>query len=248
MEIKDLYPVIFKRRSIRKYDQSPLKQDTLDEIREYIANLTPLYDDIKTEIKIVSSSDVKTKYIMKKAPHYLAVFSEVKPGHLTNVGFMLQQMDLILSAKGIGACWQEIPSLTKEALKISDLKFIILLAFGKPLEPLYRENLSEFKRKSLEKISDFSGDNELLEPARIAPSATNNQPWFFTGNNKLIHIYSSKPNILKSILLKKTIPIDIGIAICHLKVAAEQFNKKSEIISDTTTRDGYEYFATMKLE
>ncbi len=246
MEIKDLYPVIFKRRSIRKYDQSPINKETLEEIKEYIANLTPLYNDIETEIKIVSSSDVKTKYIMKKAPHYLAVFSEVKPGHLTNVGFMLQQMDLILSANGIGSCWQEIPSLTKEALKISDLKFIILLAFGKPLEPLHREDLSEFKRKPLNKISDFDGEDKLLEPARLAPSATNNQPWFFTGNNELINIYSSKPNILKSLILKKTIPIDIGITICHLIVAAEHFNKKYEIVRDTTVKNGYEYFATIK--
>jgi len=249
MEINDIYSVIFKRKSIRKYDLSPLDDDDLKKIEDHIDHLTPLYSDIKIDIKIVSANDVKTKFIMKKAPHYLAMFSEVKEDYLTNVGFMLQQMDLILSSMGIGTCWQEIPNLTTKALKLSKLKFIILLAFGKPLEPLYRESISEFKRKPLQKISNFDGDEALLEPSRLAPSATNNQPWFFTGNDNIIHIYSIKPNILKSILLKRTIPIDIGIAMYHLKVAAEHFNKNFEIVFDKTSeKNGYIYYASMNLE
>ena len=105
----DIYDVIFKRKSIRKYDNSPLDENVLNRISEELNNLTPLYDDIKTDIKIISGDDVKLRG-MKQAPHYLAIFSENKEGYLTNLGFMLQQMDLLFSASGIGSCWQGIPS------------------------------------------------------------------------------------------------------------------------------------------
>ncbi len=118
MEKTDLYSTIFKRKSIRNYDLTPLDENTLTEISNHLKGLDPLYDDIKTELKIISGNDVKRR-MMKKAPHYIAVFSEAKEGYLTNVGFMLQQMDLFLSANGIGSCWQGIPKPKKEVLKSS---------------------------------------------------------------------------------------------------------------------------------
>ena len=251
MKKEDIYKAIFKRKSIRKYDSSPLDKDTLHEISAYINDLNPLYKDIKIDIKIISTDDVNRR-MMKKAPHYLAVFSEKKEGYLTNVGFMLQQMDLIFSAMGIGSCWQGIPIPTKEVLNSSDLKFIILMAFGKPSEPLYRENTSEFKRNPLEKITSIKDMDELLEPVRLAPSATNSQPWFFKGKNNIIKAYSVKPNFLKAIVVNKYIPIDMGIALYHLNVSAEHFDKATKIFFDEmemkNSPKGYNYIATLNLE
>jgi nitroreductase len=251
MKKEDIYKAIFKRKSIRKYDLSPLDKDTLHGISAYINDLNPLYKDIKIDIKIISTDDVNRR-MMKKAPHYLAVFSEKKEGYLTNVGFMLQQMDLIFSAMGIGSCWQGIPIPTKEVLNSSDLKFIILMAFGKPSEPLYRENTSEFKRNPLEKITSIKDMDELLEPVRLAPSATNSQPWFFKGKNNIIKAYSVKPNFLKAIIVNKYIPIDMGIALYHLNVSAEHFDKTTKIFFDEmemkNSPKGYNYIATLNLE
>ena len=250
MEKTDLYSTIFKRKSIRNYDLTPLDENTLTEISNHLKGLDPLYDDIKTELKIISGNDVKRR-MMKKAPHYIAIFSEVKEGYLTNVGFMLQQMDLFLSASGIGSCWQGIPKPKKEVLTSSDLKFIILIAFGKPNEPLYRNSISEFKRNPQKDMNDFKGSEDLLEAVRLAPSATNSQPWFLKGDNNLIHIYAIKPGILRSLVAKKYIPIDVGIALYHLTLAAEHFGNKTEIFVDRTlkndTPNGYEYITSIKL-
>ncbi len=245
----NIYDVIFKRKSIRKYDNSPLDNNILNRILEELNNLTPLYDDIKTDIKIISGEDVKLRS-MKQAPHYLAIFSENKEGYLTNLGFMLQQMDLLFSASGIGSCWQGIPTPKGHVVKSSELNFVILIAFGMPKEPLYREDISEFKRKSFENITDIKDANELLEPVRLAPSAINSQPWFFTGTKDIIHVFSNKPNFLKAIFVNKYIPIDVGIAIYHLKVSAEHFKKTTQIIfnKNETTHKGYNYYATLKLD
>ena len=253
MEKTEFYSTIFQRKSIRNFNLTPLDDDTLTEISDYLHALKPMYSDIKTELKIISSDKVKRR-MMKEAPHYLAIFSEVKEGYLTNIGFMLQQADLFLSANGLGSCWQGIPSPTKELLKSSDLEFVIFIAFGKPEDPesLHRTSISEFKRKTRGEITDITGADELLEAARIAPSATNSQPWFFTGNASMIHAYSIKPNFLKALMVKKYIPIDVGIAICHLKIAAEHSGMKTAIVFDKTAKGsvpkGYEYIASLKIE
>ena len=82
MEKNELYETIFKRKSIRNYDLTPLDQNTIAKISEFMDNLTPLDSDIKVELKIISTDEVKRR-VMKKAPHYIAVFSESK-GRLLN--------------------------------------------------------------------------------------------------------------------------------------------------------------------
>jgi nitroreductase len=213
--------------------------------------LKPLYDDIKIEMKLLSQKDVKGLFLAK-APHYLAVFSETKDGYLTNAGFMLQQMDLFFSANGIGSCWQGMPKPTKEILNSSKLEFVILLAFGKPKERLHRESVSKFKRKPLREITDVKGTDELLEPARLAPSAMNRQQWFFTGNASTIHAYRAKSSFLIAFMFEKMSKVSMGIAICHVWIAAKHFGKEVEFICDKQAQknppSGHDYVITIKIK
>jgi nitroreductase len=252
MEEKDLYSTIFQRKSIRKYDLDPLDEDILKEIRDHLQTLKPLHKEIKIEFKILSPDVVKRR-MMREAPHYIAVFSEVKEGYLSNVGFMLQQMDLFLSANGLGSCWQGIPTLRKEGLARSRLKFVILMAFGKPQETLHRTKMSLIliKRKSLHEITDIEGADDLLETARLAPSARNAQEWFFTGDERLIHAYYRKPSFIPGLLIKKYPPMDVGISLYHLQLGAEHFGKETEILFDDPKDNNlneYGYVASLRLK
>lgn len=253
MEKNELYSTIFKRKSIRKFDLSSLDDKTLAEISNYLNSLIPIYKDIKTEFKIVGPDMVKRR-MMRRAPHYIAAFSELKEGYLTNIGFMLQHVDLFLSRNGIGSCWQGIPSPTNDLLSSSNLNFVIFLVLGRPKDPqlLHRKNITGFKRKFLREITDISGLNELLETARIGPSAFNRQPWFFRGTESLIHAYALNSGFLRSLMAKKYPPIDVGIALCHLKIAAEHFGKNVEIVFDEKAKmnssKGSNYIASLKME
>ena len=251
MENTKLYETIFKRKSIRQYDLTPLDVHSLADIMALTRALKPLFDGIKIEMKLLSQPDVKGLFLAK-APHYLAVFSEPKDGYLTNVGFMLQQMDLFFSANGIGSCWQGMPKPTKEILSKSKLEFVILLAFGKPKEKLHRESVSEFKRKPLEEITDIKGADELLEPARLAPSAMNRQLWFFTGNATAIHAYRAESGFLTAFMFDRTSKISVGIAICHVWIAAKRFGKEVEFIKDKEAQNkppaGHDYVITIKIK
>ena len=257
MEISDYYDVIFKRRSVKKYDKTPLDEKTLEEISNQIKSLKPMYDNIKTEVKIIPLEQVETK--KKQAPHYIVIFSEPKGDYLVNAGYMLQQMDLFLSGNDIGSCWQGSPRPNEDVLKNSDLEFVIVMSFGNPKkskpEELHRNDASDFKRKPLNEISTVRGEDKIVEAARLAPSAGNSQPWFFTGDENMIHAYGSKPYAVKehkAPKVKKYNVISMGIAIYHLQAALEHFGKKVQIVSDENAKknapENYEYVVSLKVE
>ncbi|BAW30792.1 MAG TPA: nitroreductase family protein [Methanothermobacter sp.] len=242
--MKNLYPFIFKRKSIRKY-KGPLKKEKIEEVYNLLDSLEPLIKDFETEFQIISKDDVRT-FIQRPAPHYIAAFSEKNRISKTNIGFMMQQMDLKLSSMGIGSCWQGIPKPKPHIT--SKLEFIILLAFGEPAEPLYRK-YAEFKRKSLHEITDIEGMDEILEAVRLAPSAANNQPWYFKGEKNMIHAYQRISNILKAGFIEKWNPIDMGIALAHLKISLEHHNYKPkfEIYENPPKLEKHKYLGTMKI-
>jgi nitroreductase len=247
----ELYDTIFKRKSIRKYDPTPLDSKRHEEISRNLQSLKPMFGDIKTEFKIILADQV-TRKLRNNAPHYVAAFSEAKGSYKVNIGFMLQQMDLYFSASGLGSCWLAIPQPTKEVTDSSNLEFIILMSFGNSKETLYRTSVSEFHRKSLSDITNIEGANDLLEPVLLAPSGVNLQNWYFTGDKNAIHAYSAKPSFLRNIVGGSYYPINMGIALYHLQLAAEHYNWKSKFVFDNSKDKkppkNLEYITTLELE
>lgn len=247
MDNLDFYNAIFKRKSIRSYKREPLDSSSLQMVQDYMEKLTPLYQDIKTEVVILPEEDVKL-LLPIKSPQYIAFYSETKEGSLQNAGYMLQQMDLFLSMNGIGACWLGMGMPKKAMSARNGLEFVITMAFGTSEEPLYRNNISEFKRKALSEISSVTGAEELLEPVRLAPSASNTQSWYFSGNADSIIVSRKIPNMLKAAMYGKFNKIDMGIALCHLQISAVHMGKSIEFTKEAAAaHKGYEYITTAKL-
>jgi len=238
--MKELYPLIFRRKSTRKY-RGPASEDELREIEDHLGKLEPLLEDVDTEFRVLGREDVKVR-MQPPAPHYIAAFSDGDPGK-TNVGFMLQQMDLRLSGMGLGSCWQGIPQLRDHVR--SGLDFVILLAFGAAAEPVHREH-SEFKRKPLSEITEIEGMDDILEAVRLAPSAVNNQPWYLTGGDGKIHAYCRIQNPLKRRLVGRWNSIDMGIALAHLRISLEYHGYRSEfrVLDDVDELKDYTYTGT----
>lgn len=247
MNNTDLYSTIFKRKSIRKYKDEPLESNILHQIENHIKELKPLFENIKTEIVILSEKEI-TVLLPIKSPHYLTIYSENKEGFLPNAGYMLQQMDLFLSQNGIGTCWLGMGLPKKDVSSRNGLEFVITMAIGYPEGPLYREGVSEFNRKPLSEISEVSGIDELLEGARLAPSASNTQPWYFSGSTENIIVNRKLPNIIKAALYGKYNQVDMGIALCHLELSAIHFGKTIRFKKDNKNMiKGYEYIITAEL-
>jgi nitroreductase len=228
--------IIRKRKSIRKYSTEPLDTAKLEWIQEQIAAVTPLYPNIRYSVEIVS----KTKGLFNvKAPHYLIFSSEEMDGYCENIGFIGQQLDLALSANGIGTCWLGASKPIEN--QKSALSYVIAISFGTPNEPLHR-SLSEFKRKPLSAISE--GEDPRLEAARLAPSAMNSQNWFFAADGGKIHCYRKKINPIAGLIYNRMNQIDMGIAIYHIAAESDGFKfSKSKVAPE---RKGYVYTGTVQ--
>ena len=227
--------IIRKRKSIRKYDFTPLDDDTLEKVRAQIEKIKPLYPDIRYSVEIVN----KTKGLFNvKAPYYLIFGSEEKEGAQENIGFIGQQLDLFFSGMGLGSCW--LGAAKPEETEESALPFMICMAFGKPDEPLHRE-LSEFKRKPLSEICE--GADERLEAVRLAPSAMNAQNWYFVVENGKIHCHRKKSSPLVGFIYNKLHCIDMGIALCHIAEESEAFSFSK--VAGIPERKGHVYVGTV---
>ncbi len=241
MDNKELYETIFKRKSIRKYDMTPLPDTDLDDLKNFVSQVKVLDPDIQYMCTYLAHGDVKN-LLPIKAPHYICLYSEKKENYLMNAGFLLQQVDLYLSAKGIGTCWLGMAKPSKQVmLPIGDMEFIIMIAFGNTDELLHRTDTAVFIRKSMSAISTIEGADELLEPVRLSPSASNSQPWLFSGTVDEIEVRREMPGVLKAPLYDRMNQIDIGIALCHLWLSLDHLGKTVDFVfQKNTAPEGYE--------
>ncbi len=245
----ELYQTIYKRKSIRKFHPEKLDPSQLEDIKNFLKKAAVLDPEIKFETRIVESEAVKS-LIPIKAPHYLQFFSEAKGDYLLNAGFILQQLDLYLSANNLGSCWFGMAKAKKELRAESDLEYVITLVFGSAKEENQRDSIEDFDRKSLAEIKRGKNHYDLLEAVRLAPSATNGQPWYFVSEKDQIHLYQIEPNFIKKFFYEKMNKIDMGIALAHLWLAADHYHKKFELtkLNESPAEvEGYNYLTTVRL-
>ena len=203
-----LNEMIFKRKSCRSFTGKPVEAELIEKILSF--EMKPLYPDIKVHWDIVPRNQVKC-ICPWTTPQLITIYSEEAEGYLENIGFLFQQMDLYLQTLGLGVCWLGLGRMNpKTTTQVEGMKFVIMLAFGHPKGDQLRHDLKGFKRKSMEQITDKS--DLRLEPARLAPSAVNSQPWYFIHKGDTIHVYCSK----------KGSRLDAGIALAHLCVTNEE--------------------------
>ena len=200
-----LNDMIYHRKSCRSFTGVPVDAATIEKIKAF--PMKPLYPDIKIHWEIIPRNQVKC-ICPWTTPQLIAICSEEADGYLENIGFLFQQMDLYLQTLGLGVCWLGMGRMNpKTAARVDGMKFVIMLAFGHSKGDPLRHDLKGFKRKTLEQIADKT--DTRLEPARLAPSAVNSQPWYFTHEGNAIHVYCAK----------KGTRLDAGIALAHLYVA-----------------------------
>lgn len=236
-----LTEAILKRKSVRDYDMAPLADEEIKHILDYAESIEPLMHGYKTKIRLICPDDVKAIRSWR-APHYLVIYADESDNALVNVGYVYEQLTIYLTSLGLGTCWANSVS-PKNCKEYEGLKWAATISFGKEKngQP-WRENISEVKRRSSGSISDVA--DEKLEVARIAPSAMNNQPWYFVHNGEKIRVYCVVQGFMKKWMAGMN-RIDMGIAISHLKLNNTAF--KFEIENAPADFKGYSYIGTITL-
>ena len=70
---------------------------------------------------------------------------------------------------------------------------------------------------------------EILEMVRWAPSAVNKQPWRILVKDGIYHFYEKKNKGYDHDVTGDLQKIDVGIALCHFVMGAEEKGKRAEI-------------------
>lgn len=218
-----LYEPIIKRCSVRSYSDKIPSNVVIDAIREKIGRLKPLDNTIRIKLAVVNAAEMAELTGTKKisqAPYYIVAYSENKGMAYQNIGFLLEQLVLNMTAMGLGVCYLGGLSVKNTP---PGFIYIITLAFGIPKGSL-RQGISEFKRRPLESLCRGEQPDEtvsqIIMAARLAPSAMNLQPCRYQIEGHKIHIFRGSPPlaIKKFVKLQQ---IDCGIAMAHIMEQAK---------------------------
>lgn len=236
----NVYEAIFNRRSVRKFHMEPLGADVLERIRKMIANTSLLDSESKVEFEIYENLNKKksVKGLWKvEAPYYLLVYCENTPASYRNAGYVAEQAVLYMTIKEIGSCY--LGSTKAGPGEKNGLKRFLVIAFGRPDGALYRD-MEEAHRLSLSALCSYKDEpsenlKKILKAARMAPSAMNTQPWRFVVYADRLYVFAKKEAVPQPKRLAALKDFDIGIMLCHIMLAAEEFWMNME----TMTEDQY---------
>lgn len=215
-----LYQMIFKRKSfhIMKSDLL-ITNDEINEIYQIYEELIPLYDDIRTRIKIVEIE----KTNCPRGQYCILFYSEVKEGYEANIGYLGQQIDLYLASINIGTCWYGIG---KTNMMLEDMVFVIMMTMQKQQEKMFRKDMFKSKRKDIKDIWQNDHYLDIANIVRFAPSSCNTQPWFVEAknNNLLVFRTKGKKGIIPKDKLSYYNRIDMGIFLLILELCLKHGN------------------------
>ena len=90
----ELYEMIFKRKSFhifRDIGDEYISSQEIENIKKTYQTFTPLYSDIRTEIKIVPADATTCK---RGQQYCVLLYSEKKENYLQNIGYLGEHSDL----------------------------------------------------------------------------------------------------------------------------------------------------------
>ncbi len=211
-----LYSQIFRRLSVRKYNDSLcITEAELSEIENKLNELVPLFPEIKTKA-VLAPIEASS---LKKGSHCILLYSEKKDGYTVNAGYMLEQMDLFLCSKNIGVCWYGLAKPKEK--EFEGLPYVIMLGLGKSAPEDFRTEQTKVNRKELSQIWQGEFNEKVKAASRLAPSACNSQPWIIKSKVETIEVFrNTQP---KTIIPRSHRPffggIDCGIFLFFLELA-----------------------------
>ena len=206
--------MISRRRSVRAYRAEVIGNATLAALLTFMDNLVPLLPDVPVTGRIIPT-DHGTYLQRWKTPHFIAIFSDGSDDGLMNAGFMYQQLDLYAQSLGLGTCWVGLGSLNDVEPVPPGMKLAVMMAIGVP-DGVPQRTASDFKRRAIKEIADQ--EDPRLEALRLAPSATNSQPWYVTHEGDTLHIWREELGAIRQRTHGRMNKIDMGIGLCHLYV------------------------------
>ena len=217
--MEDLYPMIFRRYSARRFS-SHLTEKDQERIQLILKELTPLDPKAAHEFVLGPSKgrgDVSINLYMK----------DREPASLLQAGFLLEEADLALEQAGYGICFLGMAKAEKGLEQKDGLVFLMSLDCGQVLKESFRKSPDDFTRNYINDIWAGEFNPEIKQAARLSPSAINSQPWqiISSADQKKIEVFRKRApfNPIPDETMRFFHFVDLGILVSHLKIALDHF-------------------------
>ncbi|HHW22966.1 MAG TPA: nitroreductase [Clostridiaceae bacterium] len=236
---------ILLRKSIRTYKNEPLSKDLRDKLEDYIKNVKGPFGTNMRFMMIdtdnaVSGAKLGTYGVISGARTFICAVVEPEERYEENLGYAFEKIILYATSLGLGTCWLGGTfnrSGFSDAAGLKDKEFMpVITPVGYPGEKRSfvdqvfvmtagsrtRKNWSElFFDKSFDKPLNEAGAEhfrEALEMVRLAPSASNKQPWRIVKDGDILHFFIKRSVAYKNVVGFDIQRLDMGIAMCHLEL------------------------------
>lgn len=229
------FDIIQNRRSVRTFLEIPLRKATEEYIDDYLDCLNnevgPLGNKIHLErIEMPPGVKVGTYGMIKNPVGYIAGTTKDGLKPLLDYGYLFEKMILDFSNQRIGTCWmagtfkrsdfENLMTVDEVIPAVSPIGYFDSTRF---FESMMRKMVKADLRKSSD-VLFFSDDfnktiqhDDVLEGVRLAPSASNKQPWRIVVKGDFYHLYLEEDKKYNNALPIKVQYLDMGIAMYHLE-------------------------------
>ena len=240
---------IEKRRSIRTYAPRPLSSEDRGRLTAYAEGVENPFG-VRTRIGLIETEHSEqpkklgTYGVIKGAGSFLGIVVPQEKLGLEAAGYAMEKLVLYATHLGLGTCWLA-GTLNREgftkAMQTGENEWMpAITPVGYPAEkPSFHEQLMRSSMKSAQRKpwkdlffredfhtplteADAGVYAEGLELLRLAPSATNSQPWRVVMDNRAFHFYA----VVGKEALADNPPaiqrVDVGIGACHFHLAAQE--------------------------
>lgn len=263
---------IISRKSIRKYTGESLTIKDKELLQTYLSQAENLIGPFGNTIKILfkdlelQDGKIATYGFVKKAPSFLVTICKRNQESLLDLGFVVENLILFLQQNKINTCWlggtfQRKKLQVEEELEEGD--FIPIISpigyaaeqahlFGQIIRKMAKAD-SRLDFDSLFFQNDFQSPissekwKEWLEYVRLAPSASNKQPWrIVLSKDEKAHFFIARTPKYGSSLGYDIQMVDIGIALSHFVTI---IGKKEIIVKNpkiALPNNNYSYLFSVK--
>lgn len=238
--------LIQNRRSVRTFDGRELDADILEKLNLFMADLKNPYGiniecrlldgkQQKLTCPVISGTDLYIGGKVRRVPHMEEAF-----------GYSFEMLMLYAQSLGIGTVWVGGTMDRKAFERAMLLETDEIMPCMSPLgytaekmsakESLMRKGIKADSRKPFETIF-FDGGFHVpltmekagklanpLKMVQLSPSAVNKQPWRIVITPNAVHFYLKHNKGFISKAAGDMQKIDMGIALCHFALAAEESN------------------------
>ncbi len=269
----NIFELIEGRRSVRTFDGRALSPEDAKEIISFADKVENPYDIPITWKLLDAKQNQLSSTVIVGTDTYIAGKMQRIPHAEEAFGYSFEKIVLYAQSLGVGTTWiagTMDRGAFEKALELKDNEVMPCVSpLGYPAnkmslrETMMRKAIKADKRLSFSELFfDGSFDNgltkertvklaEILEAVRRAPSAVNKQPWRVVVCGNDVHFYEKHGKGYISDNGWDIQKIDIGIALCHFELAAQECGMELSFKldkPDITFPDETEYIASFTIK